>query len=65
MIALLNKAALEKAFDKLVLIAPAKLLDEIKGELTNKVRQRIIAEMPKNLTHYSEADLTVHLQELG
>jgi protein required for attachment to host cells len=57
----LNHTREEKAYDRLVLIAPAKMLGEIKKYLNDKVLKRIVAEMPKDLTHYEGHALAAHL----
>ena len=61
----LNQAREKKAFDRLVLIAPAKMLGEIKKQLDEKVLVRIVAEMPKDLTHYEGRALAEHLESIA
>lgn len=55
----------EKSFDRLVLIAPAKMLGEIKKHLDAKTLKSIAAEMPKDLTHYEGEALAKHLESIG
>lgn len=57
----LNHAKTEKSFDRLVLIAPAKMLGEIKKHLDEKVVKCVAAEMPKDLTHFDTQALANHL----
>lgn len=57
----LNIAKLNKAFDRLVLIASPKMLGEIKKYLDEKVLRLVIAEMPKDLTHFDAEELENHL----
>lgn len=61
----LNQAQAEKVFDKLVLIAPAKMLGEIKKHLDKRVLKSIAAEMPKDLTHYNGQTLAEHLESIA
>jgi protein required for attachment to host cells len=57
----LNLARDKKSFDRLVLIAPAKMLGQIKKDLNTKARKCVVAEMPKDLTHYEGPALAKHL----
>lgn len=61
----LAKALAEKSFDKLVLIAPPKMLGELREYLAPAVKKRIAAEMPKDLTHYEGEELLQHLRDSG
>jgi len=60
----LERAREAKAFDRLVLIAPAKMLGEIKKQLNKNVLKMVVAEMPKDLTHYDGNSLTGYLERL-
>jgi protein required for attachment to host cells len=59
----INRALVEKAFDRLVLVASPKMLGEIKKHLDAKTLKCIAAEMPKDLTHYEGEDLLEHLRD--
>jgi protein required for attachment to host cells len=61
----LYRAHMEKAFDRLVLIAPPKMLGEIKRQLDGKLVRMIVAEMPKDLTHYEGEELADHLNHIA
>lgn len=61
----LNQALSKKAFDRLVLIAPARMLGEIKKHLDKKVIKQITAEMPKDLTHCNGPALAEHLESIA
>lgn len=57
----LNRAKEDKSFDRLVLIAPAKMLGELKKHMDAKVLKNIVAEMPKDLTHHDGRTLEKYL----
>jgi len=57
----LAKAKTENRFDRLVLVAPPKMLGEIRKHLDTNLSRAIMAEMPKDLTHYDSKDLADHL----
>lgn len=40
------------AFDKIVLVAPPKVLGELRKQLHQEVTQRVIGEVPKTLTNH-------------
>jgi len=53
----LYHAALENAYYKLVIIAPARLIGDVKERLPLAVRKRIVAEIPKDLAHAPPEEL--------
>ena len=57
----LAKAAEEKAFDHLVLVAPPKMLGELRKHLNEKVLKLINEEISKDLTSSTPAELTASL----
>jgi len=61
----LNEALSQKSFDKLVLVAPPKMLGELREFLAPAVKKRVAAEMPKDLTHYEGEELLQHLKDSG
>lgn len=60
----LNRAAGEKAFDALILFAPARCLGELREALDDKTRGKIKATAPKDLTKLPLAELPEHLEAL-
>ncbi len=60
----LDKAAGNGAFDRLVLVAPPQTLGELRGALDKKTRARITAESAKDLTNLSIHELPEHLSEV-
>ncbi|MEO3433865.1 host attachment family protein [Inquilinus sp. CAU 1745] len=48
----LNDAAQRGRFDRLIVIAPPQALGDLRQELDRKSRQRIHAEIPKDLTNH-------------
>jgi protein required for attachment to host cells len=61
----LTRAREEKSFDRLVLIAPAKMLGEIKKHLNAKVLKCVAAEMSKDLTSRNGQTLTKYLGSIA
>lgn len=61
----INRAKTEKLFDRLVLVAAPKMLGELKKHLDAKVIKCVVAEMPKDLTHYEGEELLQHLKDSG
>lgn len=60
----LNRAAGEKAFDALILFAPARCLGELREALDEKTLGKIKASAPKDLTKLPLAELPEHLAAL-
>jgi protein required for attachment to host cells len=59
----LDRACAEKSFDRLVLVAPARMVGEIREQLTAEAQKRIAAVLPKDLTHYRGQALIEHLHD--
>lgn len=57
----LNKSAWAGAFDRLVLVAPAKTLGELRRALDAQTSALVTGEMTKDLTHVADRDLHEHL----
>jgi protein required for attachment to host cells len=53
----LDGAAIRNAFDRLVLVAPPKALGALRGALSDQTRDRVSAELAKDLTHVSVHEL--------
>jgi protein required for attachment to host cells len=47
----INKVALSGAFNQLVIVAPPKILGDLRRKFTKETETKIIAEVPKDLTH--------------
>lgn len=57
----LDAAAANKAFDRLILIAPPATLGDLRMELSDTTRKMVTAELPKDLTRHAEQELPQHL----
>jgi len=57
----LDAAAANKAFDRLVLVAPPGTLGDLRTELSDMTRKMVTAELPKDLTRHAEQELPQHL----
>lgn len=57
----LNLARRQKLFDRIVIVAPDKMLGEIRKHLNTNVRLRVVAELAKELTHCDGRELSQHL----
>ena len=49
----LNRAAEEDQFEHIVIVAPPKVLGELRREFSKKLQGRILAEIDKDLTHHT------------
>jgi protein required for attachment to host cells len=49
----INKVALSGAFNQLVIVAPPKILGDLRCKFTKETETKIIAEVPKDLTHHT------------
>ncbi|MDR3450483.1 MAG: host attachment protein [Alphaproteobacteria bacterium] len=58
----LHKAAESKSFDRLILVAPAKMIGELKEHMAADLQKRVVATLSKDLTHYQGEALMAHLQ---
>ena len=61
----INKAQEKESFDRLVLVAPAKMMGVIKKHLKGKTLKKVVAELPKDLTHYDGEALAHHLEDIA
>jgi NhaA family Na+:H+ antiporter len=57
----LSRAWANKSFDKLVLIAPPKMLGDLRAQLDKSVLPHIIGSLSKDLTHLSAGEIMIHL----
>ena len=60
----LDHAAAGKAFDRLILVAPAKALGELRRALGREAAARVAGELPKDLTKVAVPELPEHLGDL-
>jgi protein required for attachment to host cells len=54
----------EKAFDELVIVAPAKTLGDLREVLDKSVASHVRIEVAKDLTQFSVQDLPKHLSDV-
>jgi len=59
----LARAHEERLYGRLILVAPAKMIGELREQLAGHIQQCIAAVLPKELTHYRDRDLLPHLQD--
>ena len=57
----INHAALGKQFDRLILAAPPRTLGILRKSLSSHATERVIAELDKDLTKSSSAELAAHM----
>ncbi len=58
---LLDKRRQERAFDRLIIVAPSKVLGDLRKALSESVRELVTAELDKDLTKTPVAELPAHL----
>lgn len=58
---ILEKAAVAKAYDRLVLVAPPQALGDLRAELGRHAKKKVTGEIDKDLTHVAVHDLPGHL----
>lgn len=65
MAGLLDAAATDGAFDRLVLVAPPKVLGNLRGAMRNGAQKKVTGELAKDLTHVPVRDLAGHLENVA
>lgn|SRR5690606_1651763 len=60
----LDKKCLEGAFDRLIIAAAPTALGDIRGALTDRLKQSLLAELPKDLTNVPTPQLEKHFADL-
>lgn len=60
----LNEASKNRKFSSLILVAPARMLGEIRKTLSDNVQEKVRIEFPKDLTSYEGKDLIKHLKNV-
>jgi protein required for attachment to host cells len=53
----INKAALSHAFEQLVVVAPPKILGELRREFCKETQTKIVAEIDKDLTNHTIVEI--------
>jgi protein required for attachment to host cells len=59
--AMLDQRLLQKDYDRVILVAPPKMLGDLRAELTEAVRAVLYAELDKDLTKTPVKELPGHL----
>lgn len=62
--AVLNKAAEDRAFDRLILVASPEALGHLRAALNDHARALVTAEIAKDLTHVPMHGLAEHLRDV-
>jgi protein required for attachment to host cells len=62
---LVNEESAAGAFDRLILVAPARPLAELRDALDAPTLKKVAAELQKDLTKIPNAGLAAHLDDLG
>lgn len=53
----INRAAQSEAFNQIVIVAPPKILGDLRREFTKETETKIIAEIHKDLTNHTIAEI--------
>ena len=63
----LNRAAQANEFKEIVIVAPPKTLAELRRDLSVEAQRKVVAEIPKDLTHHPipEIEKLLPSYELG
>ncbi|MCP5374379.1 MAG: host attachment protein [Hyphomicrobiales bacterium] len=64
MAALLNRHALRRSFDRLVLVAPPAVLGDLRRNLDKPALAAVTAEVAKDLTHLTRHELPRRLEDV-
>jgi len=57
----LERGMVDNVFDALVLVAPPKLLGELRENLSRGLQKRLLAELPKDFVHLDSEELAKRL----
>lgn len=60
----LNTAILQKRYDRLILVAPAKTLGDLRQALSKEAAACVQGELAKDLTPIADRDLAAHLNDV-
>jgi protein required for attachment to host cells len=58
---MLDERLAEKAYDRLVIVAPPKALGDLRAALSEQVKPHVYAELDKDLVKTPTAELPQHL----
>lgn len=61
---ILNKASMNKKYERLVLVAPPQMLGDLRHCLEDHVKEKIIGEVTKDLTRMADHDIADHLGDV-
>lgn len=61
---LINTAAAQGTFDRLVLVAPPKTLGELRAQLEAHAKKLVIGEIPRDLLKTPAPELSAHLADV-
>jgi len=53
----INRAAQSEAFKQLVIVAPPKILGDLRDAFAKETETKIVVEIPKDLTHHTIAEI--------
>ena len=59
----INGAAERKAFDRLVIAAPSKIMGELRGSLNQGAKKKLKAELTKDLTNTPTIELPAYFKD--
>ena len=63
MAAVIEKAAADKSFDRLVVVAPPRVLGNLRQAFAAQTKALVAGELDKDLTQFEGAELAAHLGE--
>jgi protein required for attachment to host cells len=61
---MLSENAASQSFDRLVLVAPPKMLGDLRKLVVPSVREKIVAEVDKDLTNVPYGEILSHLDDV-
>lgn len=63
MAAIINEGALSDRFDRLIVVAPPRVLGDLRAALAPQAAERVAAEINKDLTNVPSHDIGTHLAD--
>ncbi len=60
----INNAAERKSFDQLVIVAPSKIMGELRDSLSQGARKKLKAELTKDLTNTPPPELPAYFKDI-
>lgn len=61
---MLNSPQVKGNFDRLIIVAPPKMLNDLENGINKEVSKKIVGKLAKELTHYSGVELLKHLRDI-